>query len=277
MNKKRLFAVDGNWYLHRIFHTQYKTANMAGAIANRFIQLICKDALAVKATRLVVAFDGNSIFRFSIFPDYKSGRKKAKEASGKESPYVYLPTLLSLLAEYGIPVIQKSRYEADDILRSIVSQEKDEFEVWIGCRDKDAYQYVSDGVFLYDSSFKPQPRTLNAQKIKELTGYTPKQFLAYQLLYGDEIDSIPNLMKPAQIKKGLATYGSLKKWRSSDKQFASFWKKNEEALKLNAKLVRLVDGIELEIPAVKFIKDDMLPSAYIAYAAFCKPKSKGLF
>jgi len=271
--KVRIFAVDGNFYLHRIFHTQYQTRDMASAIANRFVAIICKDALAVKAKKLIVAFDGNKIFRYDVYKDYKANRIEKKEASGKESPYIYLPKVLELLADYGIPVIQKAKYEADDILCSIATQYVDTYEIFVGCRDKDAYQYVKPGVKLYDSTHKPNPRTLETADIVKATNLKPRQFLSYQLLYGDKIDNIPKLMNPAFIIKGLKIHGNLKQWRLADKDFAKFWDKNLSQLKLNAKLVRLVSTLDVSVPEVKWSKDDFCSAAYVAYAAFCKSKS----
>ena len=278
--KPRILGIDGNWYLHRIYHTQYDSPTKGKQIAKRFVAMICKDALALKASRILVAFDGARIFRYKIYEQYKGNR----EHSTGESPYDYLAEVIEALAECGIPCVQISKYEADDVLCSLATQYTDKYDVYIGCRDKDAYQYVNEGVTLYDPSAKPVPRfivhrpTSNSQvTVKSLTGLTPRQFLTLQLLSGDGIDNIPALMRVAAVKKGLRKYRTFKKWKEADEEFATFVQDNAEALRLNRKLVQLVADIPIEVPAIKWNADPQLPPQYQALNGFCNPRSRGLF
>ena len=272
-----LYAVDGNWYLHRIFHTQFESPDKGYHIAKRLVAIVCKDALAVKASRIVVAFDGARLFRYKIYPEYKANRVR----NAGESPYDYLGRVIEAFAECGIPTVQISKHEADDVLCSVATQYRDTYDVYVGCRDKDAHQYVTDGVFLYDSSAKPEPRVIGSKApyltIKDITGMSPRQFLAHQLLTGDKVDNIPMLMAVAKAKKGLIKHGSFQNWKSQDADFAEFVRENAEALRLNRKLVELVTDIDIDVPAIKWNNDRKLPMPYQALKAYNNPLSKGLF
>lgn len=272
--KTRIFGVDGNWYLHRLYYTQFESPDKGRHIAKRFVSIVCKDALAVKANRILVAFDGARVFRYKLYDGYKGTREK----STGEGPYDYLGLVIEAFAECGIPVLQISKYEADDVLCSLgVQHASEDIEVVIGTKDKDANQYVSDYVSLYDSSAKPEPKAFTVEDLLETTGFSPRQYLTHQLLTGDKIDNIPRLMMPAEVKRNLLKHGSFKAWKEQDKVFAKFVKANAEALKLNQKLVQLVSDIEIDVPKIAWSTDQKLPAQYLALKAFCNPRSKGLF
>jgi 5'-3' exonuclease len=221
-----------------------------------------------------VAFDGARVFRYKIYAGYKGNR----EHSTGEGPYDYLQPVVAALAECGIPCIQISKYEADDVLCSLgVQFGSPTTQVVIGTRDKDANQYLSKYVNLYDSSFKPNGRSFTEQTLLESTGFSPRQYLTHQLLTGDKIDNIPRLLTPVLVKKNLLKYGSFRGWKENDKAFAHFVKTHQVELKLNRQLVELVPTIELDVPSVRWSSDKNLPAQYLALKSFANPRSKGLF
>jgi 5'-3' exonuclease len=267
----RVLGVDGNWYLHRIFHTQqFEPRDEQVSQAKRFLSLICKDAGAVKAKRILVAFDGWSIFRYKVYNKYKANR----ENSGSSGVYDHLQYLKDYLGLCGIPVVHLKQYEADDVLCSLGTQYKN---VIIGCRDKDAYQYVSSTASLYDSSAKPTPKKIGVQEIKDVIGLSPNQCCDYQTLVGDKIDNIPQLMRPAEAKIGLHEWGSIKKWATKDGVFRVWCRDNVDQLNINRKLVRLISTIPIEVSPIKWNSEELVTRSYLDYKAFADSKSKGLF
>jgi len=286
--KDRIFAGDGNWLLHRIYHTQRNVDGGSGpAIANRLVALICKDALAVKATRVLVAFDGPNVFRHKLTSSYKSNRNK--EEAGEvdlitnkdglvDGPYIFLEHVRVLLAELGLPCVQKNEYEADDILASVAAQNDD---VVLGTKDKDSLQCLRPGVIQYDSSFKlkgePKPRTLTHKDVESVFGVPASLCVALQTLVGDGIDNIPTIVSRAKAVKGLKEHGSIKKWVDADPAIRKLLSDNMKQLRLNKQLVTLVSDIRVDIPPVKWNPGSDLPLSYIRYREFLNPKSKGLF
>lgn len=267
----KLFAVDGNWYIHRVWHTQPETTqDPTSLLVRRFLSLICRDAIANRCNHLVVAFDGDKVFRFDLFPAYKGERGEGSKA------YDYLDALKTYLASAGIQVIHLLKYEADDVLASIGP-------AVIGTRDKDAYQYLREGVELYDSSFKvdgkPAPRTVTHKTVvKLLDGLRADQSLDYQTLIGDKIDGVPQIVTPARARKGLIKYGTIKAWAAADPEFRAEMMGVQKKLNLNRKLVRLCTDLPIKLKPIKWASDlDEFPQAYADYKTFCNPKSKGLF
>ena len=274
MLKIKTLGVDGNWVLHRAFHTQKYEARDPGAIIMRnFVSMVCKDALLFRANRVLVAFDGARIFRHKLFPLYKANRNG--EVDGK-SPYDYLDGLKTYLAECGIHCVQHHSYEADDILCSLVSTSIG--EVGISTKDKDAYQYVTDRVTLIDSSAKPFVALTTYKDIEKKFGVPPELCLDLQTLVGDKIDNIPQLVSRARSIKGLATWGSLKNWLANDKELRFQLRGQGDALRMNRKLVKLVGNIPgIEAKPVVWNKSNEMPKSYVMFKDYSNPKSKGLF
>ncbi len=286
-----IFVVDGNWYLHRVFHTQNEGSKDPGAaMAYRFAAMVCKDALAVKAKRILVAFDGNNIFRFRLSKEYKANRREDKEdvdllhnkegMVSDEGVYQHLELVMSYTAELGIPVVQYSEYEADDVLCSVAARNPD---VVIGGRDKDSCQFMrKKGLGFYDSSFKvkgkPAPRMIRYEDVEKMMGVPPELCLDLQTIIGDGVDNIPQLYPKAKSIKGLKKWGSLREWLQGDKEFAKLMRKSKAQLYLNRKLVALKSDIKVDIPNIEWRKSHpKLPLAYVHLKDFCNPKSRGLF
>lgn len=285
----KIAVADGNWMLHRIFHTQVESKDPARMISSRLLSLVCKDALAVKSKKLLVAFDGPNVFRHKLADSYKSNRDKNKEdldlihnkdgLNADDGPYKYLPEIMVYFADAGIPVVQFSEYEADDVLASVAYQND---SVALMSRDKDMYQTLREGVTQYDSAFKvkgqPAPRTITHKDVESIFGVPANLCVDLQTLTGDGVDNVPRLVRKDVAIRGLLKHGSLQEWLKQDKEFAEKMKANKVQLNLNRKLVKLVTDIKVDLPDIKWCDaTNKLPSVYFQYKDFCNPKSKGLF
>jgi len=267
----KIFVVDGNWYLHRVFYTQkFESANPALSISRRFVSLVCKDALAVKAKTVLVAFDGERVFRYQLDKQYK-GNRVGKDEKGV---YDHLGFLLEYLARCGLPAIQLSKYEGDDILCSVATQNEN---VVVGAGDKDGYQYLREGIVMYNSVIKPEPRLITHKDVERIFGVPPHLCLDYQTLVGDKGDNVPSLLGPKTAQKGLVEHGSLKKWLVADKKVRAQLRPDKDRLALNRKLVRLVPDLKVPIKAIKWSSDSELPKAYFEYKQFANAKTRSLF
>ena len=270
MNEVTL-GVDGNWVLHRAFHTQGQRQDPTRAICRVFVSMICKDALRVKATRILIGFDGNDIFRYELYSGYKGAR-----GSDGPSPYDYLKAVKAYVKDLGIPLIHPKRYEADDVMCSLATQTKS--RVVIATKDKDSFQFVRPHVRLIDSSAKPEPKMLTYEQIEAKFGVRPELCVDLQTLTGDNIDSIPNLFRRDLAIKGLQQWGSLKEWLANDPALRKKLRPHKEQLKINRKLVRLIPDLELPDTTISWNKTEKdVPDSYIELRTFANPKSKGLF
>jgi len=264
-------GIDGNWVLHRAVFTQnHDSVDPAAAIVRKFVSMISRDALFVKATKMVVAFDGSRVFRYGLYKDYKANRDKGDG----ESPYDYLAGLIDYLGYCGIATVQIAKYEADDVLCSLAATAED--KLFIATRDKDAYQYLRSGVALVDSTAKPEPAITKNVHVKAKFGVQPHQCVDLQTLIGDKIDNVPMLLGRAAAVRGLTKHGSLKAWLAADAELRATLKGHKEQLSLNRKLVKLVSDIKVEASTPKWRKDEVT-LAYSRWRDFCNPRSRGLF
>ena len=274
-----ILAVDGNFYLHRVFHVNARARVGGGSIANNFLSLVCKDAYLAKCKKVIVAFDGDDLERSKV-SSYKSARKDSKDNDGKDSPYIHLHSVIKILESAGVPWIQLPKYEADDILCSIACNNKN---VFVATRDKDAYQYILRGdIKMFDSTNKSKggtytPKITSRADIEKDTGMKPEIWLDYQTLVGDKVDSIQNLMKPSKAKASLIKFGSIKMWGRKDKEFREWLKASLNEVTENRFLVKLKTDIKIDLPDILWSKNQNLPKTYFTLQDFVNPKSKGLF
>jgi DNA polymerase-1 len=266
-------GVDGNWVLHRAFHTQGQRKDPGPAIRRVFVSMVCKDALLVKATRILVGFDGDNIFRYKIYRGYKGGRVREE---GVASPYDYLADLLAYLEELGIPFVHNPKVEADDVMCSLASQTRG--PVVVSTKDKDSFQFVRSHVRLLDGSAKPNPKITEYKHVEAKFGVRPELCVDLQTLIGDSIDDIPSILTKGEAIKGLTKWGSLREWLDNDASIRKKLRPHKDQMKINRKLVRLLPDLELPPTAVNWNKETTnVPDSYIGLRNFANPKSKGLF
>jgi DNA polymerase-1 len=269
----RIFGVDGNFYLHRVVHTQsFEPKDEALSQSKRLLGMICKDAAAVGARRVFVAFDGWAIFRHKVYEGYKESRKD----NGPSGVYDHLTYIKDFLMGAGLPVAHDKKYEADDWMRSLIAQYQD---VVVGCRDKDSYQgLIKKGVFLYDSSTKPKPTKIYPRDVEALFGVPPELCLDFQTLVGDKIDCIPQLMKSDEAKKGLRKHKSIRAWAAASPSMMKWCRRHQGELNRNRKLVKLKTDLPVEVPPIKWIDNEELATkSYFEYRKVATIKTRGLF
>jgi len=279
MTNERVFGVDGNWYLHRVIHTQmFEPEDEADSQARRLMGMVCKDAIAVQAKRVAIAFDADKVFRYKLYPDYKSGRNgkgKAEKEGPTANPYLHLPYIMDYFTDRGIHVVQTRKHEADDVLCTWAHIHSNFVG---GTQDKDGYQWVMDGKFMYDSSRKPEPVRIRSAEVLAHFGIPPAACIDYQTLVGDQIDSIPQLMRKDEVLAGLKRHGSIQAWAKADPKFLKFCRKHVDALNLNRRLVRLIPNIEGigEVPPIKW-SSKKTTAAYDELRRVAGSKVKSLF
>lgn len=140
---------------------------------------------------LVICCDSKRYWRKDVFPYYKAGRKKDRQASG-----VDWSTMFNVLDKVRQELIDVFPYrtimiegaEADDIIGAIVSHEREE-KILILSSDKDFVQlHVHDNVEQYSPVLK-----------KFLRHENPELYLREHIIKGDRSDGIPNIMSADSI------------------------------------------------------------------------------
>jgi DNA polymerase-1 len=164
MNKEIIFCCDGNAYMHRAFATLNSSRPTAVAFPFHLASMICKDATAVKAKHLLVAFDGPDNFRYGVYEKYKYARREKQgiggggPASSTTGIYSYLGAIKNYFLHAGIPYYMPEQHEADDVLCSVATRYYQDYDIVCGTNDKDSRQFLREGVRMYDSRHKDKDK-----------------------------------------------------------------------------------------------------------------------
>lgn len=188
---KTLLLIDAHALIHRAFHAlpsnlMTKNGQLTGAIYGFFLMLQ-KSLTDFDPSHLVVAFDTPvNTFRKKMYKDYQS--KRPPMDTGLKDQIPYIKKLLDL---GGIVRIEKAKYEADDVIGSLVKKFKKDFNrILILSGDRDLLQLVDDNVFMV----APKNGLTNFQlfSLKEVLdayGVLPQNIPDYKALVGDASDN----------------------------------------------------------------------------------------
>lgn len=164
---------------------------------------------AHKPKYLIAAFDSRTpTFRHEMYKEYKATRQKTPEDLHAQVPWIE-----SALKEFGITVLRKDGYEADDIIATVAKKCKAENRT---CRilsaDKDLLQLVNE------TCQAMQPDKANGgweinrtEDVIEKWGVGPEKILDYLSLTGDSADNVPGVkgVGDKTALKLISEYGSL--------------------------------------------------------------------
>lgn len=161
-------------------------------------------------SHIAVVFDPpGPTFRHERFPEYKANRDATPEDIKSAVPYIK-----KLIEGFNIPIIEKSGYEADDVIGTISKvAEKDGFKVYMMTPDKDYAQLVSENIFMYKPGRKGNPpEVVGPEEVKEkFLVEHPEQVIDILALMGDASDNIPGAAGIGEVnaKKLISIFGSV--------------------------------------------------------------------
>jgi DNA polymerase-1 len=194
---KKLFLLDGMALIYRAHFALSKTPRFTSTglntsavmgFANTLLEVIKKE----KPSHIAVVFDTEAPTERHIdFEAYKAHRQAMPEDLATALPYV-----VKLIEGFGIPVITKDGFEADDIIGTLAKEgEKQGFQVFCMTPDKDFAQLVSENIFIYKPSrmgngveIMGVPEVLAKWEIEDV-----KQVIDILGLWGDAVDNIPGI------------------------------------------------------------------------------------
>lgn len=151
------------------------------------IRTYVKKYKASHGPEVIIACDNKNYWRRDIFPHYKAGRKKAREASGHDWATIFdcLGKIKQELKDHSpYKVVEVDTCEADDIIATLVQKYSAHEKVMILSSDKDFAQLQRfPNVEQYSPILKKQ--------IKEPL---PTLQLKQLIIRGDKGDGIPNIL-----------------------------------------------------------------------------------
>jgi DNA polymerase I len=270
-----LYLIDGSGFIFRAYHalpplTRKSDGLPTGAVAgfcNMLWKLIEDMRAGDKPTHLAVIFDaGRYSFRNDVYPDYKANRSEPPDDLVPQ-----FPLTRDAVRAFGVPCVEKSGYEADDLIATYVRLAREKgVRVTIVSSDKDLMQLVHDrDVEMLDPV---KNRRIGPAEVIERFGVPPEKVVEVQALIGDSIDNVPGVLgigvKTAAKLIGefgdlptlLKRVGEVKQNKCRESLIA-----NRDKALLSARLVKLDDRVPVDEGLDSFGVRDPDPRALLPF------------
>lgn len=204
-DNKPLILIDGSSWLYRAFHALPPLTNSKGESTGAVIgmgNMLRKLLREYEPERIAVIFDPRGkTFRNDIYADYKANRPPVPEELASQ-----FPIIREVIEAMGLPLIQISGVEADDVIGTLAVQEEGDVLVVTG--DKDMAQLVNERIKLLDTM---KHKVTDTEAVIEKFGVGPERIIELLALMGDSSDNIPGIPKvgPKTAAKWLNQFGDL--------------------------------------------------------------------
>jgi DNA polymerase-1 len=253
---RTILLLDGHSLAYRAFYAlpveNFSTSsgqhtNAIYGFASMLINLLAQE----KPDQVIVAFDvSRKTFRSEKFPEYKANRAKSPEEFKSQLSFIS-----EILDAFGIPVIEREGYEADDLIATLAKAALDgdaTTQVLITTGDRDSFQLVRPGVtVLYPKKGVTDLARMDTQAVIDRYGISPQQYPDFAALRGDPSDNLPSIPGVGEktAMKWIQEHGSLSSLVASADQISG---KAGESLRgalaqvlLNRELTHLVDDVPI--------------------------------
>ena len=194
MEQKKLFLLDAYALIFRAYHAmkyspRFTSGGMNTSAIFGFVNTLEEVLRKENPTHIAVCFDpAGKTFRHEMFADYKAGREATPEDIKVAVPYIK-----DIIRAYGIPVVEKEGYEADDVIGTLATMSRSRgFSTFIMSPDKDLCQLVDPSVKIYRPGYKGQPAEVRGEKeVCDVFDINrPIQVIDILALMGDKVDNI---------------------------------------------------------------------------------------
>ncbi|MCK6209025.1 DNA polymerase I [Georgenia sp. EYE_87] len=212
--RPRLLLVDGHSMAFRAFYAlpaenfSTSTGQHTNAVYG-FLSMLIKLLDEEKPTHLAVAFDLSDVtFRTEEYAEYKGNRDAAPEPFKGQ-----VPLIREVMAAMNVPVLEKSGFEADDVLATLArSGEGAGMEVLLISGDRDTFQLVSEDVtVLYPVRGVSTLTRMTPDAVLEKYGVGPERYPDLAALVGETSDNLPGVpgVGPKTAAKWVNLYDGL--------------------------------------------------------------------
>ncbi|MBI5777126.1 MAG: DNA polymerase I, partial [Nitrospirae bacterium] len=189
-SRRTCYLIDGSAYIYRAFFALPALSNSKGLQTNAvygFTTMLMKILRERKPDCLAITFDEKGpTHRHEEFKEYKAHRPPMPDDMQAQIPYIH-----KVVEAFGIPVVRKQGYEADDLIGTLARQaEAAGFQVVIVTGDKDMLQLVTPAVRIYDPM---KDKWLGEAECREKFGVEPARVVEIMGLMGDATDNIPGV------------------------------------------------------------------------------------
>lgn len=251
MTKERLYLIDATALLYRAYfafirnpliNSQGMNTNAIFGVINSFLGFVQK----FEPQHVIVSFDRKA-------PTFRHEKSELYKANRPPMPDELIPQIepvKQFFTNIGLPEISQDGLEADDILATLATRFKGQYEVILITGDKDYSQLVLDDVTIYDPM---KDVIIDREAVIAKFGVTPEQFVDYLAIMGDSSDNIPGVkgLGPKAAETLLKEYGSL------DGIYANLEKVPD---KMREKLINDKDNAYLSQELAQMVLDAPIPT-----------------
>ena len=194
MDPKRLVVIDGYSLLYRAFFATRFLSTADGRPTNAlhgFVGMLFHLLEHVQPHAIVVALDApGKTFRHAAYAEYKGTRRETPPELKSQ-----LPEARNLINALGIPSVEVTTFEADDVVGTISRMgEQNGYLTTIVTGDLDSLQLVDEHVsVLTMQRGVTETITYDVAKVYERYGFGPELVPDYKAICGDNSDNIPGV------------------------------------------------------------------------------------
>jgi len=254
-----LILVDGSSYLYRAFHALPPLTNSRGEPTGAVygvLNMLRKLVETYRPGHIAVVFDARGkTFRDDLYAQYKAHRPSMPEELAAQ-----VEPLLEIIRAMGLPLLQVSGVEADDVIGTLARQASAAGrDTVVSTGDKDLAQLVDKHVTLINTM---NDTHMDAEGVVGKFGVEPGQIIDFLALVGDTSDNIPGVPKvgPKTAAKWLQQYGSLDELVAHADEVSGKIGENLRAhldqLPLSRQLATIKCDVELDVGP-----DDLVPES----------------
>jgi DNA polymerase-1 len=252
MGKKRLYLIDATAFCYRAFYALTRLSTSFGQPTNAiygFIKMLNKILKKNNPDYLAVCFDvSRDTFRARKFADYKIQRPPMPDELSSQIPFIK-----QIVSSYGIAILEKEGFEADDIIATVARRARKEgLNTTIISSDKDILQLVDEDTVVF-SPYKDEGVTYDKKMVIERFGASPKMISDIIALMGDATDNIPGVPGIGEktavelVKRFGSLQGLLHNLKELDKEkLRQSISDNLDKIKLNKELAVLDDNVDID-------------------------------
>lgn len=253
---QKLLVLDGFSLAFRAFYALPETmVTSSGQYTNAihgFVSMLVNLTKEHEPTHIAVAFDHpDPTFRDELSTTYKGTRSKTPESLLSQFPLIE-----QVVRSLGICLIEKSGYEADDIIATIATMaSNNKIDTVVVTGDRDSFQLVEDPYIkvLYNKRGVSDYELLDEAGVEARMGVPPVLYPEFAAMRGDPSDNIPGVPGVGQktAAKLLIEYGSIAGIYDHLDELTPKLREtfivSQEQMKVNLQLIPLVRDVPIEI------------------------------
>ncbi len=275
--KDTIYILDSYGLIYRAYYALFSHPLVNKDNQNiSAVVIFFKNLLALiskyKPKYLAAAFDSRTpTFRHQRYPQYKANRAKTPEDLHAQVPWIE-----DILSSFGIPILQKDGFEADDVIATVSKkclQENKQIRILSG--DKDLMQLVDS----HCQIMKPDKANggwivSGVEEVTQEWGVPPGSLLDLLSLTGDAADNVPGVkgVGDKTAVKLIKEYGTLENIYQHDLEIKGALgekiRNDKENAFFSKELITLKDDVPVEINFEDFKTDNLNYAAVVEKLKF---------